>query len=118
MWEALLDRFWSDGGTALGELVTAAARDDGPAGHDAVRLGLETIGAGLVEGDPSDRTVSRARRRGRLAGAGRGGGRAGGTGGRPRRRGVRERRGKDTEDLLKGLGYVTVDRPRPPWRER
>ena len=47
VWEALLDRFWSDGGTALGELITAAAQDDSPAGRDGVGLGLQTIGAGL-----------------------------------------------------------------------
>jgi len=110
VWEALLDRFWSDGGTALGELVAAAARDDGPAGDDAVRLGLETIGGGLVEGDPSDRTVSRdvvaavSPALGRAVAAHIGGtadalvSLASGSG------------GKGTEDLLRGLGYVTVDR--------
>lgn len=59
VWEAALLRFWGDGGTALGELVAEAARDSGPAGDRAVRVGLETIGGGLVEGDPSDRTVGR-----------------------------------------------------------
>lgn len=110
VWEAALLRFWGDGGTALGELVEQAGRDPGPAGDRAVRVGLETVGAGLVEGDPSDRTVDRdtvaavspalglavtahlavvtdplaAVARGSLPG--------------------------DAEHLLKGLAYVSVDR--------
>jgi hypothetical protein len=59
VWEAALLRFWGDGGTALAELVAEAGRDSGPAGDRAVRVGLETIGGGLVEGDPGDRTVDR-----------------------------------------------------------
>jgi hypothetical protein len=110
VWEALLDRFWADGGTALGELVGTAGRDAGPAGDRAVRVGLETIGAGLVEGEPSDRTVDRRLVAavspalgealavhvdvavGALASAASEGG------------------GEANGDLLKGLGYVTVDR--------
>lgn len=108
-WEVLLDRFWDDGGTALGELVAEAGRDAGPAGERAVRLGLEAIGAGLVEGDPSDRTVDRdvvesvspalgdaaAAHVGVVADALAGAATEGGDG---------------AVDLLKGLGYVTVDR--------
>jgi hypothetical protein len=110
VWEALLLRFWGDGGTALGELVAEAGRNSGPAGDRAVRLGLETIGAGLVEGDPSDWTVDRDTVAavapalgeavaahlpvvtGALTSVAAGGG------------------GDRTEDLLKGLGYLTVDR--------
>lgn len=110
VWEALLDRFWGDGGTALGNLVAEAGRDDGPAGDRAVRLGLETIGSGLREGDPDDRTVSRdvvaavSPALGRAAAAHldvlTGALAAGASGGA----------GAGTGNLLQGLGYVTVDR--------
>jgi len=59
VWEAALIRFWGDGGTAFGELVAEAGRANGPGGDRAVRLGLETIGAGLLEEDPSRWTVDR-----------------------------------------------------------
>jgi hypothetical protein len=59
IWQTLLQRYWDDGGSALGALVAEAGRDAGAAGARAVRLGLETIGAGLFEGDPSDWTVDR-----------------------------------------------------------
>jgi hypothetical protein len=109
VWEVALLRFWDDGGTALGELIEAAGRHAGPAGDRAVRLGLETIGAGLLEGDPSDRTVDRDNVEavapalgeavaahvtvvtGDLAAAASGEVDAG------------------AEQLLKGLGYVSVD---------
>jgi hypothetical protein len=110
VWEASLLRFWGDGGTALGELIAEAARDAGPAGDRAVRIGLETVGAGLFEGDPSDWTVDRDTVvavapaladavaahvpvvTGALTAVA-----TGDVGAR-------------TEHLLKGLGYVTVDR--------
>ena len=60
IWEALLSRFWGDGGTTLDALVGLAAEDVGPAGDGALRTGLEAIGAGLQPGDPGLRTVNRA----------------------------------------------------------
>jgi hypothetical protein len=60
VWGTLLLRSWSDDGLALGELVAIAGSDPGPAGERAVRLGLETIGAGLFDGSPSAWTVDRA----------------------------------------------------------
>src|SRR4051794_12792504 len=109
IWEVLLLRFWGDGGTALGELVMAAGRDPGPAGHRAVRLGLETVGAGLFEGDPADWTVDRdtvAVVAPALADAV--------AGHVPVVTGALTAVatgdvGAGTEPLLKGLGYVTVD---------
>jgi hypothetical protein len=109
VWGRLLDRFWADGGAALGDLVTEAARDTAPGGDRAVRLGLETIGSGLAEGDPSHRTVNRdvveavspalaeavAAHVQVAAGALAGTATEGGAGG---------------VDLLRGLGYLTVDR--------
>ncbi|TFV65455.1 UNVERIFIED_ORG: hypothetical protein E4P37_10150 [Bacillus sp. AZ43] len=58
-WEMLLARHWADGGELLGALVGTAADDAGPDGDRAVRLGLQTIGAGLFAGDPSGWTVDR-----------------------------------------------------------
>jgi hypothetical protein len=110
VWEALLLRFWGDGGIALGELVVEAGRDAGPAGDRAVRLGLETVGAGLFEGDPSDRAVDRetlaavAPALGAVVAAHvpvvTGALTAVATGDV----------GEGAEHLLKGLGYLTVDR--------
>ena len=110
VWEALLDRFWGDGGTALTELIAEAARDTGPSGDAAVRLGLETIGAGLVEGDPSERTVSRhvvaavSPALGNAVAA-----HVGGTADALAAI-ASESGGEDDRGLLRGLGYVTVDR--------
>ncbi|MFD2090151.1 serine/threonine-protein kinase [Blastococcus deserti] len=110
VWDALLLRSWGDDGGPLGDLVAEAGRDDGPAGDRAVRLGLESIGAGLAEGDPSGWTVDRDTVAavspalgqaaaahvqvitGALTSVGAGGG------------------GDRTVDQLRGLGYLTVDR--------
>lgn len=110
VWEALLLRFWGDGGIALAELVAEAGRDAGPAGDRAVRVGLGTVGAGLFEGDPSDWTVDRdmvaavAPALGQAVAAHvpvvTGALTAVATG----------EVGAGTEHLLKGLGYLTVDR--------
>ncbi|WP_164704476.1 hypothetical protein [Blastococcus litoris] len=59
VWEGALGRFWGDDGAALGEVVRLAGSDAGAAGERAVLAGLETIGAGLVAGDPDDRTLDR-----------------------------------------------------------
>jgi hypothetical protein len=58
VWEALMNRRWSDGGVSVGEVVGQAARNDGAAGAQAIRHGLEVVGAGLFEGEPSQWTVS------------------------------------------------------------
>jgi hypothetical protein len=52
-------RGWDDRGAALGDLVAVAGRACGPAGDRAVRLGLETVGAGLGPTDPDGWTVDR-----------------------------------------------------------
>lgn len=110
-WTVLLDRSWTDDAAALGSVVELAAGDPGPEGRIAVRLGLETVGAGLVEGDPSGWTVDRdvvaavspalgdavAAHVGLAADA----------------LAAVAARGDGEEasgDLLRGLGYVTVDR--------
>jgi hypothetical protein len=59
VWQTVLSRFWADGGAALGDLITVAARAEGPAGDEAVQLGLAAIGDGLFEGDPTGWEISR-----------------------------------------------------------
>jgi hypothetical protein len=58
LWQLMLARFWSDGGAALSDVVESAATVAGHGAH-IVRTGLELVGEGLVEGDPSEWTVSR-----------------------------------------------------------
>jgi hypothetical protein len=59
VWEALLSRFWGDGGQLLQGAVGLAAEDPSATGDGAIRTGLEAIGAGLRPGDPSARAVDR-----------------------------------------------------------
>jgi len=108
IWEALLQRFWGDDGVALGEVVLAAGRATGEAGAVAVRAGLQLVGADLVPGDPSDRTVSRATVDAVSPALARA------AAGQVQvvvdslSVGVDGRLG-DREDVLRGLGYVTLD---------
>lgn len=110
VWEALLDRFWADGGTALGDLIAAAGRDAGPAGDRAVRLGLEAVGGGLVEGDPSDRAVDRDVVAAVSPALGAAVAAHVGVAAVALASAASEGGGQGTGDLLKGLGYLTVDR--------
>ena len=57
VWRAALARTWPDGGLTLALVVAQAGQEPGAAGARAVRNGLVVAGAGLVAGDPSDRTV-------------------------------------------------------------
>lgn len=59
VWDALLARAWDDDGAALGRLVDTAAGAEGPTGDEAVRGGLEALGSGLADHDPDDWTVHR-----------------------------------------------------------
>ncbi|TFV76913.1 hypothetical protein E4P39_08495 [Blastococcus sp. CT_GayMR19] len=111
VWDTVLSRFWGDGGAALGAVVALAGAEPGPAGHGAVRMGLERLAAGLSdEGDPAKWTVrpeiaaaiSRSLAQGAAAHlsvitdvlqAAVGGGLRG-----------------SEEDVLRGLGYLTLDR--------
>lgn len=56
-WPPLLARSWEDGGAALAGVVALAAADPGQNGEMAARRGLEALGAGLADGDPEDWTV-------------------------------------------------------------
>lgn len=58
IWETVLSRAWPDDGEALAGVITHAGQEPTAAGAQAVRHGLVVIGAGLVQGDPSDRSVN------------------------------------------------------------
>lgn len=110
VWEAALSRFWGDDGAALGEVVRLAGSDAGVAGDRAVRAGLETVGAGLVAGDPDDRRLDRSVVEGvardlAVAAAAHVDVVAGALSSV-----ATEDGGEDVGDVLKGLGHVTVDR--------
>jgi hypothetical protein len=108
VWQQALARSWDDGGWVFGGLVAEAGRADGPGGARTVRLGLETIGAGLVDGDPDDRTVNRDV----VEAVSRGLGVAVAAQVHVVADGLASTSsgGSDRVDLLRGLGYVTVDR--------
>jgi hypothetical protein len=109
VWQALLSRFWGDGGAALGDAVELAGRDPGAAGSQAVRTGLEVIGAGVFEGDPSDWTVSRKTVAGVSTALGRAVAAHVGVAVEALWLGV-DGRVDGREDAVRGLGYVTIDR--------
>ena len=108
-WSLLLGRPWADGGAALAEVAALAGADDGSDGERATRQGLEALGHGLADGDPDGWTVDRdtaAAVSPALAGAAAqhvtvltGGLGLGVDGDLPGRAG----------DLLRGLGYLTLD---------
>jgi hypothetical protein len=58
-WDVLLRRSWDDGGTTLAGVVAAAGREPGQAGADAVRAGLQALGAGLTDESGGRWTVDR-----------------------------------------------------------
>ena len=111
IWDTALARLWSDGGQAMRDVVTLAGTEPGPAGRAAMRNGLEALGAGLSEaGDPEKWTVREETATAvapalgvgvanhlsvaiQVLGAAVDGPVAGGT-----------------DDALRGLGYLTLDR--------
>jgi hypothetical protein len=109
-WQTVLSRFWADGGTALGELITVAAQDAGPAGDEAVRTGLGAIGAGLFEGDPTDWQVGRRNVAAIAPELGRAVAAHVGVAVDALWVGVDDSRCLGASDALRGLGYLTVDR--------
>ena len=110
VWSVLLARPWADCGTSLQGLVASAGAVDGPEGEAVVRGGLEALGARLEDGNADDWPVNRAAAnavspalaQGLAAHASLVGGLlvSGVGGGLPAADG----------SLLRGLGYVTLDR--------
>ena len=58
-WDVLLSRPWEDDVAAFSRLIDHAAAAADPVGGDAARSGLEALGAGLRDGDPDGWTVDR-----------------------------------------------------------
>ena len=108
-WDVLLSRPWDDGGAAFSQLVEHAGTEKGPVGGDAARSGLEALGAGLEDGNPDEWTVDRqtaavvaeslggavAAHASLIAGA--------------LERAADGSVGPREGDMLRGLGYLTLD---------
>jgi len=108
-WAQLLARPWNDGGAALVGLVARGGSAPGAVGDAAVRAGLEALGAGLDDGDPTDWTVDR---RTAAAVAPVLGAALAGHVSVPAGllwEGVRGEAGPGAADALRGLGYLTLD---------
>ena len=60
VWNVLLTRSWDDCGLSLGHLTATAGTVEGPAGEAVVRSGLEALGARLADEDSGDWPVHRA----------------------------------------------------------
>jgi hypothetical protein len=109
-WSQLLARTWDDG-VSFGDLVRRAADDPGPAGQTSVRSGLQALGTGLGDhGDPARWTVDQDTAA--AVAPALGAALAGHVSVAVAELGV----GVDTEsaagsdDALRGLGYLTLDR--------
>jgi hypothetical protein len=107
-WDVLLTRAYDDCGLALGRLVEQATGEGVDSGSAAVRAGLEALGAGLEDNHPDGWTVNRATANAVTDALARGVGahvdvvaEALRSLGEPT---------TATEDLLNGLGYLTIGR--------
>ena len=108
-WGQLLARPWNDGGAALVRLVARGGSAPAAVGDAAVRAGLEALGAGLDDGDPTDWTVDR---RTAAAVAPVLGAALAGHVSVPAGllwEGARGEAGPGAADALRGLGYLTLD---------
>ncbi|MCW2636467.1 MAG: hypothetical protein JWQ99_2834 [Blastococcus sp.] len=111
-WDTLLARRWGDGGVVLAEVIRLGVTAPAQAGVVVVRAGLEALGTGLTDdGDPENWTVNKetaAAVSGALA------------------TGIaahvsvatevlvgadEDRRDEGSRDVLRGLAYLTLDRP-------
>ncbi|TFV88318.1 hypothetical protein [Blastococcus sp. CT_GayMR16] len=109
VWGVLLARTWEDCGTSLQALVASAGAVEGPAGEAVVRGGLEALGApggregGRLAGRPGcgERGVDRAGRRTAVHVS---------LAGEVLMSGVDGSLPAADAALLRGLGYVTLDR--------
>jgi hypothetical protein len=108
-WDVLLSRSWDGDPASLRSLVSHAATADGAAGDLAIRSGLEALGAGLADGDPGDWTVDPGTAA--VLAPTLGGAVAGrvGVAVDALSRGVDGRLGTVDGDVLRGLGYLTLD---------
>jgi hypothetical protein len=110
VWDVLLARAWDDCGTALNRLIHSAVAVAGPEGDAVVRGGLEALGAGLEDGDPADWTVKRAAANAVSPALGAGLARHVSVAGQALAAGADGDLDAGTGDLLRGLGFLTLDR--------
>jgi hypothetical protein len=109
VWDVLLSRSWDDHHAVLGQLVACAGTADGAAGEVAVRAGLEALGAGLADGDPDDWTVDRSAAAVVAPALGAAVAAHVSVATEALSRGVDGRLGTRDGDILRGLGYLTLD---------
>ena len=111
VWDVLLSRQWDDCGTSVNRLIRNAAAVEGPAGDEAVRGGLAALGAGLADdGDPDDWTVNRAAAAAVTPALGDALAAHVPVAGDALVAGADGDTDPATGDLLRGLGYLTLDR--------
>jgi hypothetical protein len=108
-WEALLARFWSDGGAAFGRLIELAASDQGQRGAAAVGAGLAALGAGLSDGDPANWTVDRGTAAEVAPVLGRAAAAQVGMLTEALHVGIDGELSRSSGDILRGLGFLTVN---------
>ena len=108
-WDVLLSRSWDGDPAPLRQLVAHAATADGATGHAAVGAGLEALGAGLHDGDPADWTVDPATAVALAPALGAAVAGHVGVAVDAVSRGVDGSLGKVDGDILRGLGYLTLD---------
>jgi hypothetical protein len=110
IWEALLRRAWGDGGASLGQLVAQAGLEPGAAGDQAVRTGLQVVGSGLAADDPAHWTVNRDTLAAIAPALGSAVAGHVSVAVDALQVGVDGRLSAGREDVLTGLGYITLDR--------
>jgi hypothetical protein len=111
VWDTVLARFWGDGGEALSAVAALAGAEPGPAGAGAVRSGLEALGAGLSEkGDPENWTVRKEIAAAVAGSLGEGVATHVTVATEVLQVALEGRLDGDADDVLRGLGYLTLDR--------
>ena len=108
-WDVLLSRSWDGDPAPLRQLVAHAATADGAAGNTAVGAALEALGAGLADGDPADWTVDPGTVAALAPTLGAAVARHVGVAVDALSHGVDGRLGEVDGDVLRGLGYLTLD---------
>jgi hypothetical protein len=111
VWDTLLARAWEDCGTSLRHLVGSAGRVEGLLGERVVRGGLEAVAAGLDDGDAGDWPVHRAAANAVRSALAEGIAAHPAVVGLALTASAAGQVAVAEDDLLRGLGFVTLDRP-------
>ncbi|MFP5370039.1 MAG: hypothetical protein ACLGI3_04735, partial [Actinomycetes bacterium] len=110
-WDTALGRHWGDGGDVLSRTVALAGAEPGAAGRAAVGSGLEALGAGLTEdGEPQHRTVRKDIAASVAVSLGEGLAGHVSVATDVLQAAVSEELTAADDDVLRGLGYLTLDR--------